>query len=209
MKVTLKRVVAAIVLMLSVAAPVWAGPLDEVDLAWAKGDYALAMVLSRSLAERGNAEAQNFLGFQYEQGRRVPQDYTEAAKWHRLAADQGDAEGQWSLGTMYFEGRGVPKDAVEAAKWFRKAADQGDNPGQAWLGLMYSYGQGVPQNDVMAHMWLNLAVAQGGKIGKTSQERRDEIAKRMTRAEIAQAQKLAREWKPTKEPPASSQTQGR
>lgn len=52
-------------------------------------------------------------------------------------------------------------------------------------------GQGVPQDYVQAHMWFNLAAASGG--GK-AQVGRDRIAKKMTRTQVAEAQKLAREW---------------
>ena len=43
-------------------------------------------------------------------------------------------------------------------------------------------------------MWLNLAAAAGAK---DMRELRDKIALLMTPAQIAEAQKLAREWKPT------------
>ncbi len=46
---------------------------------------------------------------------------------------------------------------------------------------------------VYAHMWLNLSAAQSDQI---SAKERDDLAKRMTPAQIAEAQKLAREWQP-------------
>jgi TPR repeat protein len=58
---------------------------------------------------------------------------------------------------------------------------------------MYAQGQGVPQDYVPAHMWFDLAAAQGEK---DATELRDSLAKKMTPAQIAEAQKLAREWKP-------------
>jgi uncharacterized protein len=42
-------------------------------------------------------------------------------------------------------------------------------------------------------MWFNLAAATGSKFAT---EARDDIAARMTPAQIAEAQKLAREWRP-------------
>ena len=68
----------------------------------------------RVLAEQGNAEAQNTLGFRYLDGDGVPQDDAEAVRWWRLAADQGQAEAQFNLGLMYANGRGVPQDDAEA-----------------------------------------------------------------------------------------------
>ncbi len=127
----------------------------------------------------------------YEVGLGVPQDVTEAARWYRLAADQGLATAQVSLGGAYEVGRGVPQDETEAVRWFRLAADQGYAAAQFLLGLMYRDGRGVPQDDVAAHMWLDLA---------GSQKVRDDVAAGMTPEQIAEAQRLAREWKPTEEP---------
>jgi TPR repeat protein len=134
----------------------------------------------------------------YFQGKGVAQDYSEALKLMRKAADQGDAEAQEGLGEMYREGKGIPQDYAEAVKWFRLAADQGMSEAQYNLGLMYGNGRGVPTDYVRAHMWLNLSAAQGFEQAATS---RDRVALRMTPAQIAEAQGLAREWKPTKQQP--------
>jgi len=63
---------------------------------------------------------------------------------------------------------------------------------------MYANGQGVPQDDVRAHMWSNLSAAQGDQ---GAAKNRDIVAQHMTPAQTDEAQKLAREWKPTKQPP--------
>ncbi len=86
------------------------------------------------------------------------------------------------------------QDYAEALKWFRLSADQGNPDGQGALGsmyYMYYMGTGVPQDYVLAHMWFNLSAARGG-----SSVRRDSILHQMTHEQIAEAQKLAREWKP-------------
>jgi TPR repeat protein len=114
-----------------------------------------------------------------------------------MAADQGTAIAQHNLGVKYSKGEGVPKDYAEAVRWYRKAADQGNAGAQHNLGLMYYNGQGVPQDYVRAHMWFNLAAAKDGD-PKTA-ERRDLIAQLMTGEQIAEAQRLAREWKPKRE----------
>jgi uncharacterized protein len=62
---------------------------------------------------------------------------------------------------------------------------------------MYRDGQGVPQNYVAAHMWFNLAAVRGGIGDKDTAKNRDTVAAKMSPAQIAEAQKLAREWKPT------------
>jgi uncharacterized protein len=72
--------------------------------------------------------------------------------------------------------------------------DQGNAIAQWSLGSAYEHGHGVTQDYVVAHMWLNLAAAQGD--GDASKER-DHLAQYMTPDQIAEAQRLAREWKPS------------
>lgn len=78
-------------------------------------------------------------------------------------------------------------------RWYRLAADRGDASAQNNLGFMYAEGRGVLQDYVLACMWLNLAAARGDSFAA---QNRDEIAAKMTLAQIAEAQRLAREWKP-------------
>lgn len=80
-------------------------------------DYVAASRAFIPLAERGNAAAQSYLGYMFETGRGVPQNYTEAAMWYRRAAEQGDSLAQYSLGLLYDRGQGVPRDIIEASKW--------------------------------------------------------------------------------------------
>lgn len=246
----------ALVLALSLAAPVAAGPLEDAATARKRGDYATALRLMRPLADQGNAEAQYDLGRAYNFGQGVPEDFAEAARWFRKAAEQGHSEAQLSLGYAYDQGEGVPKDHAEAARWYRKAAEQGNSTAQSnlvhmyakglgvpkdydeaarwfrkaaaqgdtsaqsalglrWsrdaaaqgdadaqfkLGVMYAKGQGVPQDYVQAHKWFNLAASRfpasdAERRGKAASGR-DAVAAKMTPAQIAEAQKLAREWKP-------------
>jgi TPR repeat protein len=119
MKLTLKHAIAAIVLVFGFAAPVTAGQFEDAAAAYNRGDYATALQLFRSLADRGDAKAQMSLGAMYNLGRGVPQEFTEGVKWSRRAAEQGNAGAQASLGGAYYEGHGVTRDYVEAAKWYR------------------------------------------------------------------------------------------
>ena len=119
----------------------------------------------------------------------------------RLAAEQGDADAQYNLGVMYDNGEGVPEDDAEAVRWYRLAADQGDADAQHTLGFMYAYGEGVSQDDVAAHMWFDLAGARSsGDARDAIVELRDAVAARMTSEQIAEAQRLAREWNLTVAP---------
>lgn len=142
-------------------------------------------------AEEGDAEAQFLLGGMYGNGIGVVQDDAEAVRWYRLAAEQGHTDGQFYLGVRYETGIGVAQDYVEAVRWYRLAAEHGDARGQLGLGVMYADGRGVPQDYVTAHMWLNLAGAQGEE---GAREARDLLAEYMTQAQLADAQRRAREW---------------
>ena len=122
MKLTLKHVLATVLLMFSLAAPVAAGPLEDSYTAYTRGDFATAIQLMRPLADQGHVTAQTVVGLTYyfNYG-----DYVSAYMWFRLAAAQGNA---------------------------------------------------------LAEMFLK------------------DTADKMTREQIAQAEKLAREWTPNKEP---------
>ena len=102
---------------------------------------------------------------------------------------------QYTLGVMYDKGAGVPQDYVQARQWYEQAAAQGHAKAQFNLGVRYFSGLGVPQDFVQAHMWFNLSATNGEKIAVES---RNAVAEQMTPAQIAEAQKLAREWKPIK-----------
>ena len=61
---------------------------------------------------------------------------------------------------------------------------------------MYGLGHGVTKDHIQAHLWYNLAAVEGDD---DSRRNRDIIAEKMTFAQIAEAQRLAREWKRKKE----------
>ena len=113
----------------------------------------------------------------YDNGQGVAQDYAGATKWYRLAAEQGYAAAQLNLGGMY---------ADKASSWVAR--------------LRASLGLGVPQDGVQAYKWFDLAASRFSASEKESRdlavENRDLVAAELTPAQIAEARKLAREWKP-------------
>lgn len=75
--------------------------------------------------------------------------------------------------------------------WIQQA-ETGRVEAQYEIGLRFSTGQdGAPLDYIMAHKWLNLAAMRGSE---DARRLRAELAGDMTRDEIAQAQRLAREW---------------
>jgi TPR repeat protein len=191
--VDVKHLAAALLLLIGSASIAWAG-FEEGRRAYLSGNYGLAIHEWLPLAEQGDAFAQYSLGYMYQQGEGVTQNYEWAAHWYRLAAEQGFAEAQNALGLMYGRGQGTLQNFVEAARWQRKAAEQGNAEAQYGLGVMYGAGLGVPQDYVLSHMWLNLAAAQGHK---KAAEMRKHAEAYLTPAQIAEAQEMARNWRPS------------
>ena len=93
---------------------------------------------------------------------------------------------------MYYHGVGVKQDHGTALKWYQLAANQNFADAQYNLGVMHLYGHGVPQSVVQAHAWWSMAAAQGDQ---GAIRHRDELATKMSASQIAEAERLAREWK--------------
>jgi len=131
----------------------------------------------------------------YERG-----EYATALRIWRPRAERGVAVAQNNLGLMYYNGQGVPQDYGEAAKWYRLAAEQGNATAQSNLASMYYSGEGVPQDYIQAYIWVSVAASRFPPSAKEDREQaarhRDIVASKMTSAQIAEAQKRVREWKP-------------
>lgn len=114
-----------------------------------------------SAASKGNAIAQNTLGFLYLNGQGVAQDYQQAAKWFTDAAINHYAPAQFNLAILYKLGQGVEQSHAESIKWMQKAANQNYAEAQKNLGNMFYQGLGVTQDYPMAYMWWSLAENNG------------------------------------------------
>jgi TPR repeat protein len=102
---------------------------------------------------------------------------------------------------MYLFGDGVSQDCSAAEFWFRQAANRGNVRAQHSLGMMYFMGDGMPQDYIQACRWLDIAMAgiertEDKEMRDATIAARSTVAKKMTPAQIAEAQRLAREWKP-------------
>lgn len=118
-------------------------------------------------------------------------------------AQKGDAEAQFELGKNYETGRiGLPHDISKAQYWYRKSADQGEPFAEASLAILYNFGKGVPRDYPLAYMWYERAALhmKGGGDRDTVVEMRDQLAEKLTRQQIAEAQRLARDWKTAPKP---------
>jgi uncharacterized protein len=129
-------------------------------------------------------------------------DMATAARLWKIWADKGNAEARTLLGAMYWSGEGVPRDHKEAARLYLLAANQGYARAQNDIGFMLGFGEGLPPpDDVEAYKWLSLAI--NGYTDK-NQDRLDQarkdlatLAKRMRPAQISEAERRAKAFKPT------------
>ena len=128
-------------------------------------------------------------------------DMATAVRLWKAWAARGNAEARTLLGAMYWSGEGVPRDHKEAARLYLLAAEQGYARAQNNIGFMYGFGEGIPpRDDVQAYKWIALAIRN---YTSRNQDRRDQaikdqatLAARMTPAQIAEAEKRVRAWKP-------------
>ena len=180
----------ALTALLLFATPVVAGTLADANAAYKAKDYEKAFQLYGAFAEQGLARAQTNLGLMYDNGEGVPENDAKALQWYRKAAEQGHAKAQYNIAIMYDNGSGIPEDNAKAAHWYRKAAEQGHVTAQYNLGLMYYKDEGVSEDDVKAYAWWNIAAARKHK---GARKNKDIIKELMTRAQIAEAQKLSSE----------------
>jgi hypothetical protein len=151
-------------------------------------DHLKAVEWCLKAANQGHTTAQLSMGAFYASGKGVPKDTAKAIDWFQKAADKGDAEGQTRIGTAYYLGLSVTKNASIGVEWFEKAAKQGHPLAQSQLGFAYAEGVGCVKNYLLAYVWLNLALSQGNENSKNTLAT---IESRMTREQIAEAQKLS------------------
>jgi TPR repeat protein len=230
----------ALLMLVSNLGAAYAGPLEDADEAVRKGDYATAIPIYHSLAEKGDVSAQMRLGFFYQSGAGLKRDWVESAKWFSKAADAGDesavfvlsflgrywrhregasappiiyelvervaksgfAVAQFSLGVMNYPIGDSSFDAAnanlaQALVWYRRAAEQGHIGAQVALGLAYAQGIGVVQDYIEADKWFHIAASRAKSADELADivSHHNKLAHGMTSSQIAEAQKLAREWR--------------
>ena len=145
--------------------------------AYKRQDYATALKIFSELANQGYADAQNNLGFMYENGQGVAKDYRQALLWYQKAVSQEHIDAQYNLGFMYANGLGVAQDYRQALLWYQKAASQGHIDAQYNLGFMYADGLGVAQDFKQARFWFEKAAAQGNVKAKAVLQQLNQMGK--------------------------------
>ena len=185
-------------------------------------------------AKKGDALSQMQVGFYYLFGLSgVSKDGNQASTWLRKAAEQGLVGAQTRLayglrwGSQDPLWAGVEKNPNEAATWYLLAAKQGDDEAQFSVGEMYRDGVGVGQDFIEAYKWFNIAAASTNRTDLKFLEKymsvekaknlanaictadrartaRDQLTQFMTIEQTAEAQRLAREFRPRKKTDSAS-----
>jgi TPR repeat protein len=126
-----------------------------------KGDYTEALRWFERSASMGNAAGMNGLGYLYERGYGVTEDFAKARDLWEKATAQGNAQAMTTVGSLYFYGHGVSQDYTKARERYEKAAEKGNSLAMTFLGGLYRHGKGVPQDYAKALDWFDEAAKKG------------------------------------------------
>ena len=138
----------------------------------------------------------------YEKGIGVASDLGAAKRWYLKAAEGGNVRAAHNLAVMNAEPADGKPDYVEAAKWFREAGEMGVRDSQFNLAILYARGLGVEQNLRQSWLWFSLAAAQGDT---DAGKKRDEVAAKMSPAELAAAAEALAKFKVVKPAPIANE----
>lgn len=184
----------ALVAVVSAASPpsLWpATPpttVKEAVVALDARDYAKARGILASLANEGNPEAEDWLGYMDENGLGAAPDMASAVQWFTKAANAGSAEADRQLGQIYLNGSGVLQDVNEARQWLQRGAEGGDAVAERLLGEIYAKGTGVAKDPAQAYAWLAIAASQGDQLAASE---RDALLSSLPPDTLARAETLA------------------
>jgi TPR repeat protein len=164
-------------------------------------DLAKSLKYYRQGAEAGDADCQTAMGMFYQAGDKIPSgleaDPAEAVKWYQKAAEQDHTEAIQHLATLNARGMGIDQDDAEAVRWYRKGAELGNADCMWGLGRCYLRAKGVQQDSVMAYALCSASLdgVENPDQKKAMTEKRDELGKSMTAAQLDKAGPIIREWK--------------
>jgi localization factor PodJL len=115
----------------------------------------------RAAALAGNPAGEFEVAVRYAEGRGVPQNFAEAARWFERAANRGLAPAQYRLGSLLEKGQGVKKDAEAARRLYLAAADKGNAKAMHNLAVLYAEGIDGKPDYKTASQWFRKAATRG------------------------------------------------
>jgi TPR repeat protein len=202
----------AAVLLIFLQAPSQAAPFKPAsqadrdtiavfDQAWGGDETAFRKL--RQLADSGNAIAQNAMGNFHAEGKFVEKDEAAALQWWTKAAEQGAAVAQYNVAQSYLRAMKHQDDLLRVKEWLSKAAEQGFMEAQIDLAVTYT-AEGTSWFDpVQAFKWFTVGAANALAQGPNGEQDRlaifawnalTKIAKTMSEQQIAEGQKLSKDW---------------
>jgi TPR repeat protein len=185
----------------------WGVPRDQETsreffrAAAGQGDFESALVLGLQLVNYANEdellEAQKWLRTaieRYPSSSRLAgqQAYLPKADIENIYRTSYGFLANFYLST-YGGGTVTPDDVRASVLWARRGAAIGETLCQTTLGESYLLGRGVLQDYVRAHMWSNMAAMFSVGAPSRAHTNRAQAEARMSPAQIAEAQRLARE----------------
>jgi hypothetical protein len=129
----------------------------------------------------------------------LARDLMEASRFEEAyaqllpAAQAGNADAEELIGVMYAMGLGVERDDRRAFEWYLRSSMKGHPGAQSGVGWYYEVGRGMPAPDlVRGYMWYVLSAIGGDPDAAVSQQ---EIVKKMTAEQIAEAEELIKDYR--------------
>jgi uncharacterized protein len=160
--------VSITILLLMISEVAIAGPLEEADSAFNRGDFGLARNGYSELANQGDRIAQFKLGVLYDEGNGVDKNSREAIRWYCISSAQGFPEAAYNLGRLYQDGRGIPQNFERARQWYLMATGRGETKAAVNLGVMNASGEGGRRDYRTAIGWFLFAAQRGDERAKNN-----------------------------------------
>jgi uncharacterized protein len=145
-----------------------AGPLEEADSAFNRGDFGRARNGYSELANQGDRIAQFKLGVLYDEGNGVDKNSREAIRWYCISSAQGFPEAAYNLGRLYQDGRGIPQNFERARQWYLIATGRGETKAAVNLGVMNASREGGRRDYRTAIGWFLFAAQRGDERAKNN-----------------------------------------
>ncbi|MDE1973298.1 MAG: SEL1-like repeat protein [Hyphomicrobiales bacterium] len=148
------------------------GSLPKASAPWGaaghvagSGDEKLPIAIGgpmlRNAALAGDPLAAYAVAVRFADGRVVPTNDSEAARWFEVAAKKGLAPAQFRLGALYEKGLGVRKDLAAARDLYRSAAEKGHGKAMHNLAVLYAEGVNGKADYRTAAQWFRKAADRG------------------------------------------------
>jgi localization factor PodJL len=165
-------------------------------------DMTIAAHLFERASQAGLPPAQERLAMMHAKGEGVPLDLKQAAFWYERAALGGNIRAMHNLATLLASGKNGKPDYPAALRWYAEAAECGLRDSQYNVAILLAGGIGAKPDQSKAFQWFSLAADQGDA---EAAQKRDEMAGRLSAAEMKAARAALGLWRPRAVDPVANQ----